>query len=136
MDLQRACGTAVAEPDDHPSIGVVVGEVVARLGARHEADRAVRLLHGRKLGLTARAVLGCGVELTSLLRSDKPWEKINNVAAEVGAGLIVIGRTSARRGAVGEIGNVASLVRRTASRPVLTIGGERRTPLTRSLEAV
>jgi len=77
----------------------------------------------------------CGVELASLLRSGKPWEKINNVAAEVGAGLIVIGRTGGGRGAVADLGNIASLVLRSASRPVLTVAGELRPPLARSTEA-
>src|SRR5690242_17964599 len=98
-------------------------------------DELIRIAGARLADAVARRARS-GVELTSLLRSGKPWEKINNAAAEVGAGLIVIGRTGARRGAVAEIGNVASLVLRTASRPVLTVAGERRSPLTRSLEAV
>ena len=77
----------------------------------------------------------CGVEIAGVLRSGKPWEKINNVAAEVGASLIVVGRTGAGRAAHGELGNVASRVLRTASRPVLTVGGHDRMPLIRSTEA-
>jgi nucleotide-binding universal stress UspA family protein len=76
-----------------------------------------------------------GLELTSVLRSGKPWDKINNVAAEVGAGLIVIGRTGQGRGRASELGNVATLVLRTARRPVLTVAAEPGTPLTRSTEA-
>ena len=77
----------------------------------------------------------CGIGVAGVLRSGKPWEKINNVAAEVGASLIVIGRTGAGRGALGELGKVASRVLRTASRPVLTVAGHDRVPLIRSTEA-
>jgi nucleotide-binding universal stress UspA family protein len=76
---------------------------------------------------------GCGVDLTAVLRTGKPWEKIHNIAAEVGASLIIIGRT----GAGGEsrfLGGVAERVVRTASRPVLTIAGDRPNGLAR-LEA-
>src|SRR4051812_12050988 len=55
-------------------------------------DELIRIA-GAQLAETVARRARCGVELTSLLRSGKPWEKINNVAAEVGAGLIVIGRT-------------------------------------------
>ena len=63
-----------------------------------------------------------GIEVVGVLRSGKPWEKINNVAAEVGAGLIVIGR----HGACGsrssfEVGRVGERVVRTARRPVLVV---------------
>jgi nucleotide-binding universal stress UspA family protein len=99
-----------------------VDEQLIRIATDHLADA---------IGRRARS----GVELTSLLRSGKPWEKINNVAAEVGAGLIVIGRTGQGRGPTSDLGNVATLVLRTARRPVLTVAGELRTPLTRSSEA-
>ncbi|HSR97892.1 MAG TPA: universal stress protein, partial [Kofleriaceae bacterium] len=61
-------------------------------------------------------------DIAGVLRSGKPWEKINNIAAEVGAGLIVLGRTGAGRGAPSDVGSVALRVLRTASRPVLTVG--------------
>ena len=70
---------------------------------------------------------GSGIEIAGVLRSGRPWEKINTVAAEVGASLIVIGRTGAGRGAgrgaSADLGHVAARVLRTASRPVLTVAG-------------
>jgi nucleotide-binding universal stress UspA family protein len=77
---------------------------------------------------------GCGVELVGVLRTGKPWEKINNIAAEVGASVIVLGRS----GAGGEarfLGSVADRVVRTASRPVLTVASDHAHELARVLEA-
>lgn len=62
-----------------------------------------------------------GVALSGVLRSGKPWTKLDNVAAEVGASLIVIGRHGAGRGRSAELGSVADQLVRTASRPVLTV---------------
>ena len=62
-----------------------------------------------------------GVELTGVLRSGKPWTKLDNVAAEVGAGLIVVGRHGAGRGRSVELGSVADHLVRAANRPVLTV---------------
>jgi len=62
-----------------------------------------------------------GVDVVGVLRSGKPWEKLNNVAAEVGANLIVIGRHGAGRGTSREIGSVAERMVRTSSRPVTTV---------------
>lgn len=61
----------------------------------------------------------CGVELTGVLRHGRPWEKLDNVAVEVGASLIVIGRQG--RGRALELGSVAERLVRCASRPVLTV---------------
>ncbi|HVZ34478.1 MAG TPA: universal stress protein, partial [Polyangiaceae bacterium] len=36
-----------------------------------------------------------GVEIAGVLRCGKPWDKLDNVATEVGASLIVIGRNGA-----------------------------------------
>ena len=63
-----------------------------------------------------------GVSITPVLRSGHVADKIHNVATEVGASLIVIGR-SAR----GRLGHTAERVLRTASRPVLAVGSD---PLT------
>ena len=76
---------------------------------------------GERLAEAVACRRGCGVEITGMLRSGRPWEKINNVAAEVGAGLIVLGRTGAGRGTAADVGSVALRVLRTASRPVLTV---------------
>jgi nucleotide-binding universal stress UspA family protein len=61
------------------------------------------------------------IEVTGVLRSGTPWEKLDNVAAEVGASLIVVGRHGGGRGPSVEIGSVADRLVRSASRPVLTI---------------
>jgi nucleotide-binding universal stress UspA family protein len=65
----------------------------------------------------------CGVEVKGLLRTGKPWEKLNNAATEVGASLIVIGRVGAadHGGGLARIGAVAKHVLRSATRPVLTV---------------
>ena len=55
--------------------------------------------------------------LPPVLRSGHPADKLHNVATEVGASLIVIGR-----GSRAELGSVVSRVLRTASRPVLAVG--------------
>ena len=62
-----------------------------------------------------------GVEVAGVLRSGSPWQKLDNVAAEVGASLIVVGRHGAGRGQTIEIGSVADQLVRCASRPVLTV---------------
>jgi nucleotide-binding universal stress UspA family protein len=59
-----------------------------------------------------------GVELTAVLRSGRPWTKLDNVAAEFGASLIVVGRHGAGR--IVELGSVADRLVRAANRPVLT----------------
>jgi nucleotide-binding universal stress UspA family protein len=87
----------------------------------------------RSLEATVARRTGCGVEVAGVLRTGKPWEKIHNIAAEVGASLIVIGRT----GMGGEsrfLGSVAERVVRTASRPVLTIANDRDLAIARGLE--
>ena len=60
-----------------------------------------------------------GLELTAVLRSGRPWQKLDNVAVEVGASLIVIGRHGAGRGPSVALGSVAEQLARSASRPVL-----------------
>ncbi|HEX7480970.1 MAG TPA: universal stress protein [Polyangiales bacterium] len=62
-----------------------------------------------------------GVELSGVLRSGKPWTKLDNVAAEVGASLIVIGRQGAGHGRSAGLGSVADQLVRSANRPVLTV---------------
>lgn len=64
------------------------------------------------------------VELSAVLRRGTPWEKLDNVAVETGATLIVVGRHGAGRGCGVEIGTVAAHLVRGASRPVLTVPPE------------
>jgi|JI10StandDraft_1071094.scaffolds.fasta_scaffold115218_2 nucleotide-binding universal stress UspA family protein len=61
------------------------------------------------------------IDITGILRSGTPWTKLDNVAAEVGARLIVIGRHGAGRGRSVALGSVADRLVRSASRPVLTV---------------
>jgi nucleotide-binding universal stress UspA family protein len=51
-----------------------------------------------------------GADVNGVLRSGRPWEKLANVAVEVGATLIVVGR-----------GPVADRLVRSGCRPVLTV---------------
>jgi nucleotide-binding universal stress UspA family protein len=102
---------------------------LAQLGAaRITLVHVCELSHGEgdedvaercRLALAAicAARAGCGVEIAPLLRSGRPSDKIHNVAAEVGASLIVIGRGND----VG-LGTIAERVLRSARRPVLTVG--------------
>lgn len=115
---------------------IVVG-IDFSAGADRALDAAVNLARAAQAGVTiahvgdpdddledprlARAV-ACVVarhpdlDVTSVLRRGKPWDKLNNVAIEVGAGLIVIGRGR------GELGSVADRLVRCASRPILVVG--------------
>ena len=61
----------------------------------------------------------CGVEVSTLIRIGRPAEKINNAAAEVGASLIVLGRSGAD--GAPELGSLTDRVLRTASRSVLIV---------------
>jgi nucleotide-binding universal stress UspA family protein len=61
-----------------------------------------------------------GLRIAGVLRLGEPWRKLDNVAAEVGAGLIVIGRSGEGRDRSCELGSVADQLVRCASRPVLT----------------
>jgi nucleotide-binding universal stress UspA family protein len=89
--------------------------------ATTELDHELAQIAGQQLAGAVARRSGCGIEIAGVLRSGKPWEKINNVAAEVGAALIVIGRTGAGRGGAADVGSVAMRVLRSASRPVLTV---------------
>jgi len=61
-----------------------------------------------------------GIASTALLRMGPAHQKIHNVAADVGADLIVIGMQGSR-GRANQIGSVAERVTRTATRPVLLV---------------
>ena len=62
-----------------------------------------------------------GVDIVGVLRCGKPWDKLDNVATEVGASLIVIGRHGAGRGPSVQLGAVADQLLRRASRSVLSV---------------
>jgi nucleotide-binding universal stress UspA family protein len=105
------------------------------------ANARVTLVHVCELGVDAheeQRVLQCaetlarlvdehrrrGADLTGVLRSGKPWEKLDNVAVEVGASLIVVGRRGAGRARSSELGTVSDRLLRSASRPVLTVSSD------------
>jgi nucleotide-binding universal stress UspA family protein len=93
---------------------------VCELGDNDLDDRHL-LECGEALSAVVAKYRGCGVELAGVLRSGKPWQKLDNVAAEVGASLIVIGRQGLGRAGSAELGSVADRLLRFASRPVLTV---------------
>src|SRR5689334_1575727 len=67
-------------------------ELAAELGvpdvlATPALDRELADIAERQLAEAVARRHGCGVELDGVLRSGKPWEKITNIAAEVGASL-------------------------------------------------
>jgi nucleotide-binding universal stress UspA family protein len=64
---------------------------------------------------------GRGVPVVGVLRLGEPWRKLDNVAAEVGASLIVVGRSGEERSRSSDLGSVANHLVRCASRPVLTV---------------
>jgi nucleotide-binding universal stress UspA family protein len=63
-----------------------------------------------------------GIESEVVIRRGAPWEKIHNLATDVGADLIVIGARG-QRGMPRVFGSVAERVVRTATRPVLVVQG-------------
>jgi nucleotide-binding universal stress UspA family protein len=130
---ERALDTAIhlARPGVTRITLVHTCELSAELGvpdrlATPALDGELVRISGEQLAEAVARRSGSGIEIAGVLRTGKPWEKINNVAAEVGAAVIVIGRTGAGGGANADIGSVAMRLLRTASRPVLTVAGHDR----------
>jgi nucleotide-binding universal stress UspA family protein len=87
------------------------------------AELSSRIMEGAQAGLdrqlTARRA--AGVTIRGILKQGDPWHMVNETAAEVGAGLIIMG-THGRTGlARALIGSTAEKVVRTATIPVLTV---------------
>ena len=89
--------------------------LIARITVVHVCELGVDDLDDWRLeqcGQALTSLVGryrsCGVEVTGLLRSGKPWEKLDNAAVEVGAGLIVVGRHGAGRGPSVVIGSASN----------------------------
>jgi nucleotide-binding universal stress UspA family protein len=93
---------------------------VCQLEADDPEDRLLRQSEVALSRLIAPYQAG-GVDIVGVLRCGKPWDKLDNVATEVGASLIVIGRHGAGRGPRVELGSVADHVLRRASRSVLAV---------------
>lgn len=87
------------------------------------AELATRIMEGAQAGLDRQLAnrKGCGVTLRGVIKQGDAWHMVNETAAEVGAGLIVMGthgRTGLSRAL---IGSTAEKVVRTAHVPVLTV---------------
>lgn len=74
---------------------------------------------GEALAALVGRLRDTGIEVRGVLRIGDAAKKLANVATEVGAGLIVVGRAGAGRSAA--LGSVAERLVRSASRPVLTV---------------
>jgi len=95
----------------------------AALMATQDLSKSLRTASEEALARTCESRGDRGVKITSVLREGPAWEQINEVATEVGAGMIVIG-THGRKGlAHALLGSVSEKVVRTATLPVLTIRG-------------
>jgi nucleotide-binding universal stress UspA family protein len=85
-------------------------------------EDAAPILRARLAETIARAgVTGAGIRIESFVRRGAPWEKLSNVAVEVGADLIVVGATGQRgaSAAAPVLGSVAYRVLASATRSVL-----------------
>jgi nucleotide-binding universal stress UspA family protein len=98
---------------DFGSPGVDAPDAEDRLAAAAEVALATAVRH---------CAPARGVETEVVVRRGAPWDKIHNVAIDVGADLIVIGAKGQRRMAR-VFGSVAERLVRTATRPVLIIPG-------------
>jgi nucleotide-binding universal stress UspA family protein len=121
-------GTDFSEPAEHAlelaiSLALAAG---ARITLVHVCEPCVddrtedqrrRQSHESLSQLVARH--GHRVPLSAVLRTGKPWEKLDNVAAEVGARLIVVGQRGAGRGVA--LGSVVARLVCTSHRPVVTV---------------
>jgi nucleotide-binding universal stress UspA family protein len=93
---------------------------VCELGGNELDEQRLLLGCGEALAAVVAKHRDRGVEITGVLRSGRPWEKLDNLAVEVGASLIVIGRHGAG-GPSALLGSVAEHLVHSASRPVLTV---------------
>jgi nucleotide-binding universal stress UspA family protein len=76
--------------------------------------------------LALRARTSNGVRIDSVVRRGPPWEKLVNVATELGADMIVIGADGQRRAASqGFLGTVASRLVTTSRRSVVVVPSQR-----------
>lgn len=96
---------------------------VCELGADDLDDRRLEEC-GAALSRVVARQRSRGIELHGVLRQGRPWEKLDNVAADVGARLIVIGRQGAGRADSAEMGSVAAQLVRRASRSVLVVADD------------
>jgi nucleotide-binding universal stress UspA family protein len=121
LDLAKTLGAKVTLVHSYeiPVYGFPDGILVASADVTAQLQTASQT----QLTRTIEARKDRGVAITPVLRMGSPWEEINTVAAETGAGLIVAG-THGRRGlSRALLGSVAERLMRTATLPLLIIHG-------------
>jgi nucleotide-binding universal stress UspA family protein len=122
-------GTDFSECAEHALVMAIKLATAARTGIilAHVCELGVNDIDEQRLSRCNKTLTALvakhrttGVEITGVVRSGRPWEKLDNLAAEIGASLIVIGRHGAG-GPSDQLGSVAEHLLRSASRPVLTV---------------
>ncbi len=119
IDYARVFGAEIVlmHSFEIPIMGFPDGALVAT------AELTTRIMEGAQAGLEKQLAdrKGAGITLRGLVKQGDPWSAVNETAAEVGAGLIIMG-THGRTGiARALIGSTAERVVRTATVPVLTV---------------
>jgi nucleotide-binding universal stress UspA family protein len=72
--------------------------------------------------IALRTPIGCNVRIDSVVRRGPPWEKLVNVATELGADIIVVGADGQRGAArLGLLGTVANRLVTTSPRSVVVV---------------
>ena len=89
--------------------------------ASRSADDVASAVQAQLDAAVAENASGCGVVVETFVRRGAPWEKLLNVAVEVGADLIVVGATGQRglSSATNLLGSVAYRVVASSTRSVL-----------------
>ena len=85
-------------------------------------DPAPAILRQLEELIAPRTSTACGVRIDSVVRRGPPWEKLANVATELGADIIVVG-ADGQRGAArqGLVGTVTSRLVTTSPRSVVVV---------------
>lgn len=123
LDLAGLFGATVTlvHSCELPLYGIAEGMLAAsaQMTAQLQSNANAQLLR------TAESRNGLGIAVTPVLRMGAPWESINAVAQETGAGLIVAGTHGHGGLTRALLGSVAEKLVRSATLPVLiTHGGE------------
>lgn len=119
IDYARVFGAEIVLMHSYeiPIMGFPDGALVAT------AELTTRIMEGAQAGLDRQLAnrKASGITMRGVLKQGDPWHMVNETAAEVGAGLVVMGthgRTGLSRAL---IGSTAEKVVRTANVPVLTV---------------
>ena len=91
-------------------------------GTRASYDPAPAIREQLEEAIARRAPCHGSIRVDSIVRRGAPWNKLTNVATELGAELIVVG-ADGQRGAANEgfLGTVASRLATTSSRSVVVV---------------